>query len=159
MPPKRNPRPGLLAVRSQDLLSVEERRARLGRPAAPCPTTDGVTPPVPTRAPRRSAAASSTSSTVAPPVALAGVPRPTRRLDLPFVRNVRRGGLDRAVSAASGTGMAALIEDLYADREAASARGSSASLMNTWLRFHGIAFGDSLPAFPLTARCLDATSC
>ena len=122
MAPKR-PRPGLLAPRAHDQLSVDERVARLNAArgvvavseVAQVGITHGGTP--------RGAAGPYTapgvgiSGTIGP--SPSGV-RPSARRDVPISRNVRRGGAAQAAGQLELLGLSHLVEDLTRDREAAS---------------------------------------
>jgi hypothetical protein len=74
-------------------------------------------------------------------------------MDFAAVRNIRRGGRDAAISAASDiTGASTILEDLRRDRDAASGRNARISLIKTWTDFHLTArqvHGPIVPAEPL----------
>jgi hypothetical protein len=71
------------------------------------------------------------------------------RSDAPVVRNVRRGSYLDAVNALESGGAERVLVSLLDDRHARSSVASKASLLNTWRRFHALAFGDNVPAVPL----------
>ena len=160
MVPKR-PRPGLLAPRSEDLLSIDERRARLVRNRIVADVGSSVAP-AGTRSFDSVTAAGSVPASSGYAAAKARqapyVARPTTRGDVPVTRNVRRGGPHLAADQLLTHGLEHLIEDLRRDREAASGRGGTASLLSTWTHFHGLAFGVDSLVLPLTVRKLIAVA-
>jgi hypothetical protein len=73
---------------------------------------------------------------------------PGLRRDAPLVRNLRRGCFVAAEDALASAGAGALIEDLVRDRHARSSTASISSWLNTWTRFHQLAFKNIVPVVP-----------
>ena len=159
MAPKR-PRPGLLAPRAHDLLSIDERLALL--------RASRVDPAVGLVAPAAKAAGTACRVLSRPYSGSASSgPRPSTtpaaRNDVPVARCLRRGGVALAADQLGHYGLGHLVEDLRRDREAASGRGGPASLLGTWTRFHCLAFpaqaGDvPTPVLPVTVLSLTAVA-
>jgi hypothetical protein len=79
------------------------------------------------------------------------------RSDAPAVRNVRRGSFSDAAAELARLGVAPIIDDLVRDRHARSSIAAYTSWLNTWRRFHDLAFRGCdpvVPMFPVTPRSL-----
>jgi hypothetical protein len=118
--------------------SIEARAKRL-RPSS---TEDGRTPNVDARAGTQSGVASSSAGVQAP--ATEGP-----RRDVPVVRNVRRGSFNDAAASLALNGADYILEELLVDRHARSSVAAKASWINTWRRFHVLAFAESRPPVPM----------
>ena len=80
-----------------------------------------------------------------------------QRGDAPVLRNLRRGSFNEAAAVLAHGGTGPLLDDLLLDRHARSSVASKASWINTWRRFHDLAFADSsppVPMLPITPRTL-----
>ena len=156
MAPKVKPRVGFLSVRHDAFLTVDQLRQR-----AQARRSGPYAPPLPAATSSSSAASSSSTALTAsapagptprtPSVALPA--REPLRPDHATVRNLRRGGKQTAMEMGAGpVGVASIIHDLRHDRDAASAKGSKASLLSTWHEFHAAAresVGAILTALPI----------
>ena len=71
------------------------------------------------------------------------------RPDAPVVRNLRRGSFLAAAEALSVGGSEPLLEELLVDRHARSSIAAKASWINTWRRFHALAFPGPSPVVPM----------
>jgi hypothetical protein len=101
-------------------------------------------------APVVAACVGTSSSEVAGPVS--GAQRSVTsgvRSDAPLVRNVRRGSFINAADALASAGAELLVDELVQDRHARSSKAAIASWLNTWRKFHVLAFRDCSPAVPL----------
>ena len=151
-------RRGILGVRSQDLLTVEERMARL-RSCAPAVTAVAV--------PSSAASLSLPGHVRAPPppavvaassFGVSAAPAAPLRSDASVVKYARRGSASTAVDALHHEGLDVLLDTLVTDRFAASARGNSAACNRTWAGFHSSVFGGSVPVTPLSAQLITAVA-
>lgn len=122
--------------------SIESRVKRL-RPSNIC---NGSTPNAEARVGTQSGVASSSAGVQA--LATEGL-----RGDVPVVRGVKRGSFSEAAAAAAAAlalrGAEPILEDLLTDRNARSSVAAKASWVNTWRRFHGLAFANASPPVPL----------
>jgi hypothetical protein len=147
MPPRRPSHlKGLPLTPASTTESLEARVKRL-RPGIP---SNGGTPDDDSRVGTRSGVASSSEGLLA---------RSTEglRADAPAVRHLHRGSFETAAAALAVTGAGPIVDDLVRDRHSRSTVASTVSWLNTWRRFHTLAFRDSVPpvpVFPVTPRTL-----
>lgn len=75
-----------------------------------------------------------------------------KRLDMPIVRKVDKGDLDKAVRASSTVeSKRAALDHLLSDMYAATSKKPRDALLKTWVKLHTAWFGDDgQPPFPLT---------
>lgn len=130
-PKSKRTRPGFLTARPDELLTEAELRAQIAAEVG-------------SRGPAHSQAAAATASSssswtsragtgrpAAPPLSITGAAAGQARRDFAAIRNVRRGGFEKAFQALEGRGIAELEHNLNTDREAASGRGGRLSLIGT----------------------------
>jgi hypothetical protein len=147
MPPRRaSYLKGVPLTLASSAESIEARVKRL-RPSS---FGDGSTPNVDARVGTQSGVASSSAGVQAH--VTEGL-----RGDVPVVRNVRRGSFNEAASALALNGADHILDELLLDRHARSSVAAKASWVNTWRRFHLLAFAESrppVPMLPVTPRTL-----
>ncbi len=71
------------------------------------------------------------------------------RHDAPAVRNVRRGSFADASAELARLGVGPMVDDLVRDRHARSSIAACTSWLNTWRRFHDLAFRGYVPVVPM----------
>ena len=139
MPPRRSAYlKGVPLTLASTAESIESRVKRL----RPCSTSDGGPPSVDARVGTQSGVASSSAGGQA--LTTEGL-----RRDAPVVRNVRRGSFNEAASALASNGAEQILDELFVDRHARSSVAAKASWINTWRRFHSLAFAASDPVVPM----------
>ena len=97
------------------------------------------------------------------PVLLPHTPLPPFRIAgarAPVVRKVRRGSAFDAALALQQLGSEAIVEELMLDRVARTGVAPAASMLNTWQKFHDLAFqhaSEPVSMTPVTIRSLVLT--
>jgi hypothetical protein len=71
------------------------------------------------------------------------------RRDAPVVRNLHRGSFSTAADALAQVGAGVILDELLADRHAKSSVAATVSWVNTWRRFHVLAFSGCVPEVPM----------
>ena len=140
-------------------LTIEQRRALLGRSARPSSSiADGAVVPA--------AASSVVPAGVSGLAANSAISRTDAvssqlhagRVDTPAQNITVRGRAQDALQGLADFGLDQLVESLERDRHATSAAAPQASLLRTWERFHRAVLGDRTPTYPLALKSLIAIS-
>ena len=148
MPPRRPSHlKGLPLTLASTTESIEARVKRL----RPSESSNGSTPNDDARVGTPSPGVASSSAGVQ------ATPTQGLRHDAPNARNLRRGSFTDVAAALAFSGAGPIIDDLVRDRHARSSTAAITSWLNTWKRFHALAFKDSspvVPFLPVTPRTL-----